>query len=30
MIAPPMCQETFSDLKLKTLAYAFLIDSLTR
>ena len=30
MIAPPMRQETFSDLKLKTLAYAFLIDSLTR
>ena len=30
MIAPPIRQETFSDLKLKTLAYAFLIDSLTR
>jgi hypothetical protein len=30
LIAPPMRQETFSDLKLKTLAYAFLIDSLTR
>jgi hypothetical protein len=30
IIAPPMHQETFSDLKLKTLAYAFLIDSLSR
>lgn len=30
MITPPMRQETFSDLKLKTLAYAFLIDSLSR
>jgi hypothetical protein len=30
MIAPPMCLESFSDLKLKTLAYAFLIDSLNR
>jgi len=29
MIAPPMHQETFSDIKLKTLAHAFLIDSLT-
>jgi hypothetical protein len=30
MIAPPMREESFSDLKLKTLAYAFLIDSLNR
>ena len=30
MIAPPMHKEIFSDLKLKTLAYAFLIDSLNR
>lgn len=30
MIAPPLYKETFSDLKLKTLAHAFLIDSLNR
>ncbi len=29
IIAPPMRQESFSDLKLKTLAYAFLIDFLS-